>query len=58
MNRQELIAWAIATAVCVGTVGTGAVVANVIMDGDTKEISIEGMSAEQIRLLELWMGIE
>ena len=58
MNRQELIAWSIATAVCVGTVGTGAVVSNVILNGDTKEISIEGMSAEQVRLLELWMGVE
>jgi len=58
MNRQELLAWAIATAVCAGTVGIGAVVSNVIMDGGTKEISVEGMSAEEVRLLELWMGVE
>jgi hypothetical protein len=55
MNRTEIMAYALASAICVATVGTGAIVSNVIMNGDTKEINTVNMSEEEIRLLELWM---
>ena len=58
MNRCEIIAYALAAAICGATLATGAVVSNVIMNTTSEEISTAGMDAEQIRLLNLWMGVE
>jgi hypothetical protein len=58
MSKYDIRAWLIALLVVVCTLTTSFAVSNMMLNGNTKEIDTTNMSDEQIRLLELWMGVE
>ena len=58
MSKYDIRAWLIVLLVVICTLTTSFAISNIMLNGNTKEIDITNMSDEQIRLLELWMGVE
>ena len=58
MSKYDIRAWLIVLLVVICTLSTSFAISNIMLNGNTKEIDTTNMSDEQIRLLELWMGVE
>lgn len=58
MSKYDLRAWGIVVLVVICTLTTSFAVSNIMLNSDSKEIDTTNMSDEEIRLLELWIGVE